>query len=140
MARALRKERTITREQVQLLIAVLKGSRTIKPILIELFAYLLTTFRSRTSLQFVIVALRRQLTGLQRSAQRPDTKLGDRVFWSWMARHWSEWRNAVVFVQNRTVIGWQRKRSRYHNILPWILKIFLITYMSKLFPGGNSHT
>ena len=68
-----------------------------KPILSALLAYLFTTFRSRTSLQFEIVALRHQLTVYQRSAQRPRTKPGDRMLWSWIARHWSGWRNALVF-------------------------------------------
>ncbi len=55
-----------------------------------------------------------QLTVYQRSALRPQTKPGDRVLWSWIARHWSGWRNALVFVQSRTVIAWQRKRFRDH--------------------------
>ena len=86
-----------------------------KPILSALLAFLSTNFRSRLSLQFEIVALRHQLTVYQRSDQRPRTKLGDRLLWSWIARHWSGWRNALVFVQTRTVIAWQRKRFRDHS-------------------------
>ena len=71
-------------------------------------------FRSRLSLQFEIVALRHQLTVYQRTAQRPRISHGDRVVWSWMARRWSGWRAALVFVQTGTVIAWQRKRFRDH--------------------------
>ncbi len=77
-----------------------------KQIVCALLAFLSTTFRSRLSLQFEIVALRHQLTVYQRSAQRPRTESGDRVLWSWFARHWSGWQNALVFVQTLTVIAW----------------------------------
>ena len=36
----------------------------------------------------------------------------DRLFWSWLSRCWSGWQSALVFVQPRTVIAWQRKRFR----------------------------
>ena len=85
-----------------------------KAILIALLAFVSTLFRSRLSLQFEIVALRHQLTVYQRTALRPRTESGDRVLWSWIARHWSGWRNALVFVQTRTVVAWQRKRFRNH--------------------------
>ena len=85
-----------------------------KTILSALFAFLFTIFRLRLSLQLEIVSLRHQLTVYQRSAQRPRTESGDRVLWSWFARHWSGWQDALVFVQTRTVIAWQRKRFREH--------------------------
>ncbi len=85
-----------------------------KPILSALLAFLSTIFRSRLSLQFEIIALRHQLTVYQRTTQRPRTNPRDRALWSWFTRHWSEWRNALVFVQTRTVIAWQRKRFRDH--------------------------
>jgi hypothetical protein len=85
-----------------------------KPIVCALLAFLSTLFRSRLSLQYEILALRHQLTVYQRSAQRPRISPGDRVLWSWIARHWSRWREALVFVQTGTVIAWQRKRFRDH--------------------------
>ena len=85
-----------------------------KPIVCALLAFFSTMFRSRLSLQFEIVALRHQLTVYQRTAQRPRINPGDRVFWSWIARRWSGWRDALVFVQTGTVIAWQRKRFRDH--------------------------
>lgn len=96
------------------IVVVVEGSRTMKPILSALLAYLSSLFRSRTSLQFKIVALRHQLTVYQRATQHPRTKPGDRVLWSWIVRHWSGWRDSLVFVQARTVIAWQHKRFREH--------------------------
>lgn len=85
-----------------------------KPIIGALLAFVSTTLRSRLSLQFEIVALRHQIMVYKRSAPRPRIKRGDRIFWSWIARHWSGWRTAVVIVQPATVIAWQRKRFRDH--------------------------
>ena len=62
-------------------------------------------FRTRTSLQLENLALRHQLTVYQRS---------DRLFWAWLSRLWSGSRGALMFVQPRTVIAWQRKRFRDH--------------------------
>jgi hypothetical protein len=75
-----------------------RGSRTMKPIVRALLAFLSTMFLSRLSLQFEIVALRHQLTVYQRTAKRPRINPGDRVLWSWIARRWSGWRDALVFV------------------------------------------
>jgi len=85
-----------------------------RPIVCALLAFVSTLFRSRRSLQMEIVALRHQLTVYQRAAQRPRINPGDRVLWSWIARHWSGWRDALFFVQAGTVIAWQRKRFRDH--------------------------
>ena len=85
-----------------------------KPIISALVAFVSTTFRSRLSLQFEIVTLRHQIMVYQRSSTRPRIKRGDRIFWSWIARHWSGWRDNLVIVQPATVIAWQRKRFRDH--------------------------
>jgi len=85
-----------------------------KTIACALLAFVYTLFRSRLTLQLEIIALRHQLTVYQRTTQRPRINPGDRIFWSWLSRHWSGWRNALVIVQTRTVIGWQRKRFRNH--------------------------
>lgn len=59
-------------------------------------AFVSTQFRSRRSLQLEVAALRHQLTVYQRAAQRPQINPGDRVLWSWIARHWSGWRRDRV--------------------------------------------
>ena len=85
-----------------------------KPIVCALLAFLSGFFRSRLSLQIEIVALRHQINVYRRSAPRPRINRGDRVLWSWLARGWSGWRDALVIVQPTTVIAWQRKRFRDH--------------------------
>jgi len=84
------------------------------PILRALLAFAVSLVRSRVSLQVEIVALRHQLVVYERSSRRPRLRPGDRVFWSWLARWWGRWREALVFVQPATVLAWQRKRFREH--------------------------
>ncbi len=91
-----------------------RGFKTMKTLVSALFASLTTFFRSRLSLQFEIVALRHQLNVYQRTTKRPRINPGDRILWSWISRHWSRWRGALVFVQTGTVIAWQRKRFSDH--------------------------
>ncbi len=85
-----------------------------KPIISALLAFASTMLRSRVSLQFEIVALRHQVMVYQRSTTRPKIKRCDRILWSWIARRWSGWRDALIIVQPATVIAWQRKRFRDH--------------------------
>ena len=41
-------------------------------------------------------------------------RLTDDLFWSWLSRGWSRWREALVFVQPATGLAWQRTRVRDH--------------------------
>jgi transposase InsO family protein len=74
--------------------------------------FLMGTFRSRLSLQLEIAALRNQLSLYQRSQRRPAITSADRLLWSLLARSWRSWRDALFFVQPRTVIQWQKSRFR----------------------------
>ena len=85
-----------------------------KAIVCALLALVSTLFRSRFAMQLEIIALRHQLGVYQRAAQRPRIHPGDRILWAWISRHWTKWRDAVVFVQTGTVIAWQGKRFRDH--------------------------
>ncbi len=77
--------------------------------------FLAVGFRRRLSLQLEIVALRHQLSVYERSRPRRfRLKPGDRVLWSWLARLWPQWRDAVRFVRPRTVLEWQKRRFRDH--------------------------
>ena len=60
-------------------------------------------FRSRLSMQLEILALRHQLGVYQRTAKRPPIRVADRILWSRLSRHWSRWREVLVFVQPETV-------------------------------------
>ena len=83
-------------------------------ILLSLFTVIASTFRSRVSLQMEILALRHQLSVLRQYGKRPRIRVIDRLFWVWLSKIWSGWRDAVVFVKPSTVIAWQRKRFRDH--------------------------
>ena len=63
-----------------------------------LVSFLPTTLRSRASLQTEILALRHQLSVVQRSASRPRLQPSDRVFWAWLSRVWNGCRIALVIV------------------------------------------
>jgi hypothetical protein len=65
-------------------------------------------------MQLEILALRHQLAAYQRSVKRPRLKPADRILWSWIARIWPRWRQALLIVQPRTVIARQRRRFRDH--------------------------
>jgi len=68
--------------------------------------------RSRLALQIEILALRHQLAVYHRAGRRPQLRPADRLLWAWLSRAWAGWRAALVIVQPRTVIAWQRKRFR----------------------------
>ncbi len=45
------------------------------------------------------LALRQQLIVLHRKTKRPRLKTKDRVFWLWLARSWSGWRDSLIIVK-----------------------------------------
>lgn len=81
-------------------------------ILSFLFSSLSSTLRSRLSLQLENAALRHQLTAYRSKGKRPRISPSDRVLWSILAKVWSQWREALYFVQPQTVALWQQKRFR----------------------------
>lgn len=82
------------------------------PVLRAFVAFVAGLFRSRLSLQLEVMALRHQLGVYQRGRKRPSLTPADRLFWAWLSRAWSEWRNALIFVKPEIVVSWQRKRFR----------------------------
>src|SRR5215831_16602715 len=82
---------------------------------------LLVGFRSQAALRAEIIALRHQLTVLQRT-QKPHRLIlnrADRCFWVWLSRVWSGWRSSLIIVKPETVIGWHRRGFRWY----WTWKI-----------------
>ena len=71
-----------------------------------------TSARSRLSLQIENSALRHQLSVYRKSGQRPRIRPADRLLWSVIPGLWSNWRDALFFVQPTTVVAWQKKRFR----------------------------
>src|SRR5258706_552590 len=83
-----------------------------RAVLVAIVASIASVFRSRWALQLEVLALRHQLAVYQRAGRRARLGAADRIFWALLSRAWSGWRAALVFVQPRTVIGWQRKQFR----------------------------
>ncbi len=75
---------------------------------------LLSAFRSRVFLQTENLALRHQLCVYQRSMRRPKVQPADRILWKLLARVWTGWKDALIFVKPDTVIRWQRRRFKEH--------------------------
>jgi putative transposase len=95
----------------------LKESGRWLPILVAAISSVLKT---RSALQLENIALRHQITVLQRSVnKRPKLSASDRLLWVWVSRIWSDWRSPLVIVKPETVIAWQRKAFR----LFWTWKI-----------------
>lgn len=86
-----------------------------------MFRSLLTGFRQQARLQAEIIALRHQLTVLQRTPYPKRLLLNqtDRWFWVWLSRLWSGWRSALIIVKPETVIGWHRRGFQWY----WTWKV-----------------
>jgi transposase InsO family protein len=84
-------------------------------ILRALVSLLLFRFRSRASLELEVIALRHQLSILQRR-HRGVKKLPipDRYFWAWLYRIWPRALDVMVLVKPDTVIDWHRKGFRMY--------------------------
>src|SRR5262249_9776398 len=77
--------------------------------------------RGQAAMQAEIIALRHQVTVLQRSqkSRRPVLTRMDRCFWVWLSRVWSAWRSALIIVRPETVIHWHRQGFRWY----WTWKV-----------------
>ena len=82
-------------------------------VLLSLVLTLRTWARSRAALQLELLALRHQLTVLQRSRPRrlQLTKV-DRWLWVVLSRVLMGWRTVLVIVKPETVIAWHRRGFR----------------------------
>ena len=76
--------------------------------------FLAAIFKSRAALQTENLALRNQLCVYQRSVKRPKVQPADRILWSFMAKTWTGWKDALIFVKPDTVVRWQRRRIKEH--------------------------
>jgi len=71
-------------------------------------------FAERADLVAENLALRQQLIVLHRKTTRPRLKTKDRVFWLWLARSWSGWRDSLIVVKPATVVRWHRQGFKYY--------------------------
>ena len=61
------------------------------------------------------LALRHQLAVYKRTVPRPRLRRSDRLWWVWLAKVWTGWRQSLVIVTPGTVLRWQRRRVREHG-------------------------
>jgi len=85
-----------------------------RALLLLLVRWFLTTLRPRASFQLEVLALRHQISVYQGTCRRPHISPADRIFWSYLARVWADWREQLFFVKPATIIAWQRTRFRDH--------------------------
>ncbi len=76
-------------------------------------------FQRGADTQLEIVALRHQITVLQRKIPKPRLKSVDRRLWVFLSRFWSRWRSALMLVKPDTVINWHRRGFRWY----WTWKV-----------------
>ena len=74
-----------------------------------LFGSLRRSFRSRSKLVLENLALRQQLAMYRRPPQVRDA---DRLFWSTLARIWTDWPSALLVIRPETVVRWHRAGFR----------------------------
>jgi transposase InsO family protein len=77
-------------------------------------AWLWLMLRPRAAVATENLALRQQLAVYHRQRPRPKLKISDRVFWTWLARCWTDWKSALVIVQPDTVVRWHRAGFRLY--------------------------
>jgi hypothetical protein len=58
------------------------------------------------------LALRQQLAILRRTVRRPRLRPWDRLFWVWLSRWWTGWKDALAIVAPATVVAWHRQGFR----------------------------
>jgi putative transposase len=82
---------------------------------VTLFALVASSFRTRAALQAEIVALRHQLTVLQKNAPpRLRIHLSDRLLWVLLSRWWPAWRHSLYIVRPDTVVAWHRRAFAWY--------------------------
>ena len=69
---------------------------------------------SRRELALENLVLRQQLAVLKHRHPRPRLSDGDRLFWVFLSRMWSGWRESLHIVQPETVVRWHRQGFRYY--------------------------
>jgi len=98
-------------------------------VLFSFLSSLRVYFQSSADLQLELIALRHQITVLQRKTPKPRLKPAGRRLWAWLSRFWSRWQSALVIVKPDTVIDWHRRGFRWYSeglsLLPYRLDVFL---------------
>jgi putative transposase len=96
-------------------------------LVIVLYTFVRALFRGSAAVALENVALRHQLTVLQRSVKRPRLSRWDRILWLWLSRLWADWRSGLVIVRPGTVLAWHRRGFSStgvgsHGQLQWVVR------------------
>ena len=73
-----------------------------------------SVFQTQGELALENLALRQQLAVMKFQQPRPKLSMGDRRFWLFLSRYWSDWRQTLIVVQPDTVVRWHRKGFKYY--------------------------
>ena len=74
-----------------------------RSVVVSLLLTLRVSLRARTVLQLEILALRHQLSVVNRSrSQRLPITHADRMLWVWLSKLWDGWRDVIVIVKPET--------------------------------------
>src|ERR1700674_2605696 len=83
---------------------------------VAFFSLVASSFRTRAALQAEILALRHQLTVLQKNAPpRLCLQRSDRLLWVLLSRWWPGWRRSLHIVRPDTVIAWHRRAFAWYR-------------------------
>jgi len=75
--------------------------------------------RTHADIQLEVLALRHQVTVLQRKTPKPKLRPADRRLWVFLSRSWTRWQSALIIVKPDTVIDWHRRGFRWY----WTWKV-----------------
>ena len=85
-----------------------------KTVVCVLLHALRSCFRTRLALQAENLALRHQITVLQRGRKRLLLNAADRFLWVCLSRLWAGWRSALAIFKPETVTRWHRMGFRLY--------------------------
>ena len=77
-----------------------------------LLHYLFSWLRLKHQLALEVLALRHQITVLNRQHPKPKLRPADRLIWITLKNFWPSWKSALVIFRPETVIGWHRAGFR----------------------------
>jgi hypothetical protein len=81
-------------------------------ILWTVLIYPRSLLRSQHELAVEVLALRHQITVLNRRTHRPKLRPWDRGLWMILKKAWPNWKTPLMIFRPETVTGWQRAGFR----------------------------
>jgi transposase InsO family protein len=79
-----------------------------------LFGLIISCVSSRQNLLVENLALRQQLSVLKLRHPQPRLSALDKIFWMMLRKLWSGWKQSLILVRPKTVVGWHREAFKLH--------------------------